>query len=88
VPFVPPGWENMTYYEPRPISVRGSRLYWTFNVDDEFYYFTAPIVPKGQGAQATHVVPTPHRKPTATPMFPTPTPIPLPTAYSLPTAYP
>ncbi len=83
IPFVPLGWENMSYYESRHITVQGNHLYWTFIVDDEIYYFTAPIIPKGQGAQPTHIIPTPHRKPTATPWL-----IATPTLVALPAAYP
>jgi hypothetical protein len=81
IPIIPPGWESMLNYQAWPVTVQGNRLYWSFKVDDEFYYFTAPILPKGQGGQPTHIVPTPHRKPTASPIFPSPTPIPLPTTY-------
>jgi len=75
IPVIPPGWEDVPIREVKPVTAQGNRLYWSFKVDDEFHYFTAPILPKGQGPKATHVVPTPHRKPM------TPTPIPLPTAY-------
>lgn len=81
IPVIPPGWEAVPIYDDKPVTAQGNHLYWAFQVDDEFYYFTAPIVPKGSEAQPTHVVPTPQRKLTVSPVAITPTPIPLPTAY-------
>jgi hypothetical protein len=80
IPIVPPGWENVPFDVSR-VTAHGGFVNWFLTMDGERHYFTAPIVPKGQGAPPTHLVPTPHRKPTVSSVPFTPTPLPLPTAY-------
>jgi|GEM_PF-1903927 len=82
IPIVPPGWENLPVIQKDLVTAEGNTLHWSLDLDGETHYFTAPIVPKGQGVQ--HLVPTPHRKPTVSPIPLTPTPILLPTAYPYP----
>lgn len=78
---VPPGWENLPVGQNGLITAKDNNLHWSLELDGETHYFTALIVPKGQGAQPTRSVPTPHRKPTMSPVASTPTPLALPTAY-------
>lgn len=80
IPIIPPGWENLPVIQKDLVTAEGNKLNWSLELDGETHYFSAPIVPKGQGAQPTHSVPTPHRKPTQSPVLPTPT--------SFSTAYP
>ena len=81
IPIVPTGWENLPVIPRDLVTAEGNNLHWSLELDGETYSFTAPIVPKGQGAQPTHLVPTPPRKPTTLPVAITPTPVPPPTAY-------
>jgi hypothetical protein len=67
IPVVPPGWKSGLVQKDGPVIAKGDRLYWTLQVNGEDHSFTALIVPKGQGPQPTHVVPTPHLKLTAYP---------------------
>lgn len=83
IPVIPSGWENLPVGQNGLVTAEGNTLHWSLELDGETHYFTAPIVPKGPGAQPTHIVPAPHRKPTASP---TASPI-SPTATS-PAAYP
>lgn len=81
IPIIPPGWENVPIKDVGMVTAKDNTLYWSLTVDDKTHYFNAPIVPKGQGAQPAHIVPTPHRKPTGSPVPLTPVPFALPTAY-------
>lgn len=81
IPVIPPGWENVPLEGADLVTVEGNTLYWSLQVDGKTHYFTAPIVPKGPGAQPTRIVPTPHRKPTVSPGPVTPSPFALSTAY-------
>jgi hypothetical protein len=82
IPVIPPGWEDVPIKDASLVTAKDNTLYWSLTVDDETHYFSAPILPKGQGPQPTHVVPTPHQKPTVSPGVITSTPIPPSTAYS------
>lgn len=79
IPVIPVGWENVSVQKAGPVLAKGNQLHWTLQVNGKDHYFTAPIVPKGQGPQATHLIPTPVLKLTVS--VPTPTPITLSTAY-------
>jgi hypothetical protein len=81
IPIIPPGWDNNSVQRDGPVTALGNTLHWSLTVDGTPHYFTASLVPKGQGPQVTHAVPTPQRKPAVSPVAVTPTPVPLPTAY-------
>jgi hypothetical protein len=81
IPVVPPGWENVPVEKVGPVTVKANQLYWSLEVNGQTHSFTALVVPQGKGGLPADTIPTPHRKPTLSPIASTPTPVPLPTAY-------
>jgi len=44
IPTIPPGWENISVQPASPMTVEDNQLYWTLEINDEVYRFTAPII--------------------------------------------
>lgn len=81
IPVLPPGWENVGVQQIGPVTAKGSQLYWSLKVNNQDYYFTAPVMPAEEKTGAVSPLPTPIGAPTRIPLGIQAVPTALPPAY-------